>query len=255
MPREMNRLHIAMLATAALLLAAGCAPRARPMPPDATAARVTARTPDRSMVHIQRVADGFIVVDLGFIDAEDQLRRQLADAGGTPDDVRAVLLTHSHRDHIAAWRLVRHAPFYMGAAEVNRFFGLEEHEGWIPRLADRALGTPGPGPGEVTVRPIARDTALVFGVDTVHAFLMPGHTAGSVAWLMDGMLLAGDALYRGYLGDFRPAMVGYSDDTAEARRSAEALFVRLETFRVDSVCTAHGRCAAYDADFRARVLR
>jgi glyoxylase-like metal-dependent hydrolase (beta-lactamase superfamily II) len=249
----MSRFISAVLA--ATLLAAGCAARVPPMSPETDAARYTSLTPDRSMIHIQRVDGGFIVVDLGFIDAERVLRRQLEAAGGRPEQVVAVLLTHSHRDHIGAWRLVRHAPFHMGAAEVERFVGGEAHEGWIPRLADRALGAPGPEPGMVAVRPIHRDTMLVFGRDTVHAFLMPGHTPGSTAYLMNGMLLAGDALYRGYAGDFRPAMAGYSDDTAEARRSVESLFARLKPFRVDSACTAHGRCAAYDGAFRERVLR
>lgn len=249
----MKRIPLLVLAGAAFV--AGCAARTPAVTPADTSVRITAPTPDRSMIHLQRVTGGFIVVDLGFIDAERLLREQLAAAGGGPEDVVAVLLTHSHRDHIAAWRLVRHAPFYIGAAEVDRFFGREEHDGWIPRLADRALGTAGPAPGDVEVRPIAHDTTLVFGADSVHAFIMPGHTAGSMAYLVNGMLLTGDALYRSYVGDFRPAMAGYSDDTRQARRSVVALFARLESFRVDSVCTAHGRCAAYDDALRRRVLR
>jgi glyoxylase-like metal-dependent hydrolase (beta-lactamase superfamily II) len=105
------------------------------------------------------------------------------------------------------------------------------------------------------VRPLSGDTALTFGRDTVHVFSVPGHTAGSTVYLIRGMLLAGDAIYRGFLGGFRPAMSGYSDDTAAAAHSLATLFRRLEPFTVDSVCTAHGRCAAFSPEFRADALK
>lgn len=207
------------------------------------------------MTYVRRVQEGVLIVDLGWLDADSILDEQLDAIDARDEPVVAVLLTHSHRDHIGGWRRVRDAPFYMGLPEVARFFGEEEHEGWVPRIADRVLGSAGPERGEVEVRPFASDTTLVFGVDTVHAFLVPGHTSGSAAYLIDGLLLTGDAIYRGYLGDFRPAMIGYSDDTNQARRSLADLFRRLDDYRVEEVCTAHGRCAPWTEDFRERVLR
>jgi len=238
----------------ALTLLAACTVRGPAAGPDPESPRIMAATPDRSTMYLYAVDGGFIVVDLGWIDAEQRLSEKLSAAGGSPADVVAVLLTHSHRDHIAAWRLVRHAPFYMGAAEVDRFFGVAEHGGFIPRVSDRMLGAPGPAPGAVAVRPLGGDTVLTFGRDTVHAFHVPGHTAGSMVYLLRGMLHAGDAIYRGYIGDFRPAMIGYSDDSDEAARALALLIRRLEPFAVDSVCTAHARCSPFTAELRARLL-
>jgi len=244
-----------LLASLLVLIPAGaCAPRATLLEPSGTSTLITATTPDRSMIFLHRTEEGFIVVDLGWLDAEDTLEAQLRGAGAGPEDVAAVFLTHSHRDHIGGWRLVRHAPFHMALPEVDRFLGREEHEGWIPRTADRMLGPAGPGEGEVEIRPFSGDTTFVFGADTIYAFLIPGHTPGSTAYLVDGLLLAGDGIYRSYVGDFREAMAGYSDDTAEALRSLESLFQRLEPHRVENLCTAHGRCAPYTPEFRERLL-
>lgn len=41
--------------------------------------------------------------------------------------------------------------------------------------------------------PFSKDTVFVFGRDTLHAFLVAGHTAGSTAYLFRGVLFVGDA--------------------------------------------------------------
>jgi glyoxylase-like metal-dependent hydrolase (beta-lactamase superfamily II) len=57
------------------------------------------------------------------------------------------------------------------------------------------------------------------GADTVRAYVVPGHTAGSAAYLFRGVLFVGDAVTHTRAGGFAPARRGYSDD----RRAAAAL--------------------------------
>jgi glyoxylase-like metal-dependent hydrolase (beta-lactamase superfamily II) len=185
---------------------------------------------------------GILLIDLGWWGAERALDGGLKELGATREDVVAVLLTHSHRDHIGAWRSVRHAPFYLAGPEVDLLFGRKQHGGWIPRWAARIKKRNLPSPDEIEVRAFDSDTVLVFGSDSVHTFLLPGHTAGSAAYLFRGTLFAGDAIAWTRLSGFRVARGGYSDDVEQARRSLESLRDRIAPYRVEWICSAHLKC-------------
>ena len=197
-----------------------------------------------SMIYAARLGTGVVVVDLGWSGATRALDAVLAGVGAGRGDVAAVLLTHSHRDHVGAWRAVAHAPFYAGMAEVPRLFGERPHRAWVPRAADWLRAPALPARGRVRVVTVARDTALAFGHDTVWAFPAPGHTAGSVAYLVRGVLFVGDAASATVAGArLRPPRAIYTDDGAEARRSLARLRTATAGMTVRLVCTAHARCA------------
>ena len=200
-----------------------------------------------SLLVVRRTDVGVVVVDLGWQGAERALVNALARLGAQPRDVVAVLLTHSHRDHVGAWRSVAHAPFYVGIGEGARLTGRVPHRGWIPRLADRLRRPALPAPGALVVHELHGDTALTFGRDTVRAFALPGHTAGSMAWLLGDALLLGDgASHRPIDGRLGPARRGFSDDTRLARRSLVRLRSAVSPYPVRALCTAHARCAPAD---------
>ena len=104
-----------------------------------------------------------------------------------------------------------------------------------------------------SVGAIARDTTLVFGRDTVRAFLVPGHTAGSAAYLARGVLFVGDAASADH-GGLRAARRGYSSDVALARSSLARLAAATAPHAPRLVCTAHARCAPSTASLWARVI-
>jgi hydroxyacylglutathione hydrolase len=226
------------------LLAAACAPPPTAPEPAPGAAVALSGGPNTSMVYLARAQNRLIAIDLGWWGAERSVRRALAQLGATPDDVTDVFLTHSHRDHVGAWRLVRHTRFHLAAAEGATFAGERHHRGWIPAMVERLRRSEMPRRGEVDVRPFSRDTAVVFGRDTLYAFAVPGHTAGSTAYLFRGILFVGDAATYTRWGGFGPARRGYSDDAQVAARNLDALWARLPVTAVRLVCTAHAKCAA-----------
>lgn len=246
----------ARIRTLLLLLAlSGCALHQPPdlhSPPGSVV--VSSGGLNRSAIFLSRVDAGILVIDLGWWGAEEAIEDGLRQLDATADDVIAVFLTHSHRDHLGAWRSVRHAPFYVAAAEMGLLFGVEEHGGWIPRWAGKIKESDVPGPGDVAVRAFASDTSFVFGRDTLRAFHVPGHTAGTTAYLFRGRLFAGDAIARTWVSGFRPAIGAYSESVAEARRSLESLRERLEPYRVLSMCTAHLECSPVTDAFWSDVL-
>jgi glyoxylase-like metal-dependent hydrolase (beta-lactamase superfamily II) len=211
--------------------------------------------PSQSLVFAARTAEGVFVVDLGWGGAERSLRRGLAQIDARPEDVTDVFVTHSHRDHIMAWPLVRHARFHMMAAEVPLFEGLTAHAD-IPSRAVRAVrGDAGPWAGEVDVRPFSADTTFVLGADTIRAFVVPGHTPGSTAYLYRGVLFAGDAISRPYHTGFGPGMGIFTEDRARNHAELVSLFERLRPYDVQWVCTAHAKCVRPDERFIRKVLR
>ena len=207
-----------------------------------------------SMIYVARTDSGVIVVDLGWIGAETKLAEALRHVGATPRDVVAVFLTHSHRDHIAAWPSLRGARFYLGQPEVDLFLGRAHHRGPLTGLSERLKRTRLPSPGELTVIGFSADTIIAFGADTVRAYLVPGHTAGSTAYVVRRALFVGDAANKWPLGGFRGARSEYSDDVEQSRASMRSLWRRLEGVPVDVLCTAHAKCAKYDEKVRAAIV-
>jgi hydroxyacylglutathione hydrolase len=245
---------IAMLAVVGAATIVACAPAA--IAPTATpwSAIALSGGPNTSMVYLARVPNGLIAIDLGWWGAERSVRRALRTLRASPTDVADVFLTHSHRDHVGAWRLVRHSRFHLAAAERSTFTGERRHRGWIPRTVERLKRSALPGSGDVDVRTFSRDTTFIFGRDTLYAFIVPGHTAGSTVYLFRGILFLGDAATYTRWRGFAPARRGYSDDPGAAARNLDALWARLPR-SVRYVCTAHAKCSPLTPEFLDDIRR
>jgi hydroxyacylglutathione hydrolase len=230
-----------LLALFFALAAAGCAVGLQQIQDPPQARAVTTGGMWVSMIYAARTDEGVIVIDLGWERDADQLKHALADIGATPADVVAVFITHSHRDHIAAWPAVRHATFHLGAAEVPYFVGEEEHDGPVPRLAG-VVPPDLPDPGGLRIHAFSTDTAFAFGRDTLYAFLVPGHTPGSAAYLFRGVLFTGDALSYTRPFGFHHTKWIFADDMERGRASLDSLWPRLERHNVEAICTAHAKC-------------
>ena len=222
-------------------------------PPNAAAATTTG--PWASMIYVARTDSGVIAIDLGWTGYEDVLPEVLGRVHATPADVRLVFLTHAHRDHIAAWPLVKQARFVLGADEVPAFTGAAGYQGWAAKMGDELNAYPRPKAGELTLIPVASDTSIVLGRDTLYAFPIPGHTAGSLAFLFRGILFGGDAVNWRPGSGFQGARAEFSDSIAQNRESLRSLWSRLPAGRVGIMCSAHGKCAVSDSALRRSVLR
>lgn len=222
-------------------------------PPNAVAATTTG--PWASMIYVARTDSGVMVIDLGWTGSEDVLPESLRRLNATPADVRFVFLTHAHRDHIAAWPLVRQARFVLGRDELPAFTGSGAYAGWAAKMGDDLNSYPRPKEGELALVAVASDTAIVLGRDTVFAFPIPGHTPGSTAYLFRGILFGGDAINWRPGSGFQGARPEFSDSIAQSRESLRALWGRLPLTRTRIMCSAHGKCAVADSALRERVTR
>jgi glyoxylase-like metal-dependent hydrolase (beta-lactamase superfamily II) len=239
---------------AALLALAACTHGLRELQEPGRAVGVPTFFPSNSMVFAARTDSGVIVIDLGWAGGGDAVRWVLGRLNATEEDVTDVFLTHSHRDHVWGWKAVRGARFHLAAGEVPLFAGEARHPDVLSRAAEEVLGSRTPPPGTVDVRPFSRDTTFVFGGDTVRAFLVPGHTAGSAAYLFEDVLFTGDAVAYSYLTGFHGAERIFTADMQRARESVASLFERVRPYPVRLVCTAHAKCSRPSEHFFRKVL-
>lgn len=236
-------------ALAVALMLTGCAMNTRVIEERGGAFTETAG-PWLSSSYVMPVDGGVLVFDLGWEESGRALRAALDEVGADTADVLAVFLTHSHQDHMAAWRTVRTAPFVMPAAEVAFLDGRRVHGSFLPHHLDGVWDYDRPRPGELDIEPVMGDTALVFGTDTVHVFHAPGHTPGHAAYLFRGILFIGDGVtYTPPLG-FMHAKGVFTEDQERSRESLRHLWDRVAPFGPRWFCTAHAKCGPVDERLR-----
>ncbi|MFJ3623191.1 MBL fold metallo-hydrolase [Streptomyces iakyrus] len=159
--------------------------------------------------------DAVTLVDTGYPGDREQLLASLAEVGGAPEAVTAVLITHAHNDHLGSAEYLRAAhgtPVHLHEAEVphaRREFlhqvsiGTVLKNGWRPGVlpwAVHALRSGGTDHVPVTAPqafPAAGALDLPGRPVPVHT---PGHTDGHCAYHLPGtgVLISGDALVSGH---------------------------------------------------------
>jgi len=149
------------------------------------------------------------------VDPGEEAERFLADAARRNRRISAIWLTHAHLDHIqgvAAVRAATGAPIHLHPADRDLYDGLPEQGLWFglrltqPPPPDHTLGH-----GQTL-----RIGAAAFGVRHV-----PGHSAGHVCFVGDGMVFGGDVLFEGSIG--RTDLPGGDYDTLIAGIRRELL--------------------------------
>jgi glyoxylase-like metal-dependent hydrolase (beta-lactamase superfamily II) len=121
-------------------------------------------------LYVVRAPDGPICIDAGW--RRQQAARGFRELGLRTPDVRAVFLTHTHRDHAGCLSLFPEADVYVST-----------HEAHSRTVAGQR------------VHAVADGQVVTAAGCRVKALEVPGHTAGSLAFIVEGsMLFTGDTL-------------------------------------------------------------
>ncbi|MEJ8647463.1 MBL fold metallo-hydrolase [Streptomyces sp. MS1.AVA.3] len=204
--------------------------------------------------HVYLVAlpgDGYAVVDTGVPGSAPAILDALARLGGRPGQLRQIVLTHFHLDHMGSAADLAAAtgaqvlagvldvPYIRGAAPepAPAFTPMERslYEGVMADLA--AADIPPLRHTEVDVALHDGDTLDGWG-EPVRVLHVPGHTPGGIALHLpaSGLLFPGDIIATD--PDGRRAILGPGN---VAREEAVASFRRLAALDdVDTVCVPHG---------------
>ena len=108
----------------------------------------------------------------------------------------AILNTHGHFDHIGAVSPLKdryELPFYLHGKDLK----LVQRANFYRTVFDEPEEIE---PPEVDYRFEEQEETLVFGPFSVRVVATPGHTKGSVCFLIDDLMFTGDTLFRGKIG-------------------------------------------------------
>ncbi len=104
------------------------------------------------------------------------LAGQLDEIGLTPADIKTVVLSHAHFDHVGNCHLFPHATWYVQEAEHRAMFGRDyKKHGYVPELYDTVKN------GKIELVPGDCD---LFADGSMRIFATPGHTPGHSSLLV-----------------------------------------------------------------------
>ncbi|MFZ0961113.1 MAG: MBL fold metallo-hydrolase [Terriglobia bacterium] len=161
------------------------------------------------------------LVDAGIDVAGKALLAELSRRGLGADDVKVILLTHGHHDHIAGVARFPKAQVMALAAEVAVVEGRSPGGGPILRFRS-------PRPTGIRLSRTLQDGEVIpLGPYQVRVFAVPGHTPGSAAYAIGGNLFLGDSANQGKDGRLKAGPWAFSQSAAQNRKSLEDLARRL----------------------------
>lgn len=194
----------------------------------------------------------FGLIDTGSDPKAEEILAVLATKGLNASMVKAIFLTHSHPDHTAGLRQFPWSLVYVSPEDQQYIEGKADPDGPLLKFSgrhpERAIYDPN------KIRIVRDGQVITIGERSIRAFRVPGHTRGSIAYLMGTSLFVGDAASVDKKGRVVEPPQPVSFDIEQAIRSLRALVERLDHEKVviETVIPSHSNVCGM-AELRAFV--
>ena len=203
--------------------------------------------------------DGLTLVDSGLPRKKDRILRAVAGLGRQPADLKQILITHHHIDHMGSLGDLKEATgakSYVHPLDSPVVRGDRPQPGPNPasilgKFAGPLMERFGPAPTTAAVDVELADgeeLAAAGGIRVVHT---PGHTPGHLSFLLPregGVLFAGDAAANVIRLGLPIGM--FTADREQAKESVR----KLAALEFEVACFGHGRVLKGEANLRFRRL-
>ena len=156
-----------------------------------------------------------IVIDSGCINAASEIINAIESIG----DVKAVLITHHHEDHVGAAPLFRDRGYKIYAS--YRTVEILRNPPVIPKYRRLVWGQPMP----VEAEPINHKIRV--GDLDIDVYNAPGHSPDHVIYKIRDMLFTGDLI-----GSLKPKIAYYGEDYLEILNTVENTVFKLDFSRI-----------------------
>jgi len=208
-----------------------------------------------SQVYLYEEEDRLTLIDTGLTTSAAAILAEIERLGRRPEDLRQIVVTHSHADHTGALaelaersgaQVLVHAldaPAVRGDAPEPPPVLSAEEQAFFDKIGP--LVPPAPPSRVDRELQDGDEIDLDGGARVVH---VPGHTPGSIAVYVPRrrVLFSGDTVERDLEGN---VIVGvFNVDTAETKRS----FAKLAALDFDVACFGHGKPLDRDASLAVR---
>lgn len=194
-------------------------------------------------VYIITEPDGLTIVDAGLPGAPKRILAAVTALGRSPRDVRHILLTHQHVDHVgglAALSAATGAETWASVGDTPAIEGRARYE--TPRgalgLVIRVVFLPRLKPGSITHLTREGETLPVLSAEGgLRVVETPGHTLGHIGFYLPSrrLLFAGDAV-RSSGGRLPLSPTALNTDTALALESVR----KLAAMEIEACLPGHG---------------
>jgi glyoxylase-like metal-dependent hydrolase (beta-lactamase superfamily II) len=188
--------------------------------------------------------DGMTLIDTGLSLAADRILSQLSAAGRKPTDIKRILITHAHPDHVGGLPRLKQ----ISGAEVMCSAGERPVvEGKMPAALPPRERVPGiwrlmrfppqKFKGTSVDRELADGDILPEVMGGLHVIATPGHSPAHISfWQPERKaLIIGDVVMRAF-GNIRLPYAAFSVDLDEDKRSIQ----KLAGYDAQVVCFGHG---------------
>lgn len=195
-------------------------------------------------VYLIEDSDGLSIIDASIESAADKIIRQLKAAGHQPSDVKRILITHGHPDHIGGLPMLQEIT---GAKVIASAIERPVIEGTtpIPRVAaDKLSGIAKlmrprkdeTMPGTPVDRVVEEGSKIPEVMGGLEVLATPGHTYGHVTFWQPEKKIAfcGDVIMR--MWSLSLPFAAFTVDMEANKRSIK----RLAELDADMICFGHG---------------
>ncbi len=199
------------------------------------------------LVPINAEKTEFILIDAGMDVRARNIKHELGRIGhGLAETaIKAIFVTHGHRDHTAGLSAFPNAEIFASKEDARYIEGQVRADGPLGKVFGKLPEKSRPQQGIITIE---NGDKITIGDYSVIAYSVPGHTEGSMAYVIGNNLFIGDAMFFNKDGGVSLPPAPLSHNMA---RAAESLIWLVDTLdeqgqEISTVIPSHSGSASMD---------